>query len=146
MAQTSVEDEIAKIRQQRADLDAKEDALLKKLKDQDLLKKANAKVFSRIVRILTDNGITKSQLLTALEEISWDAEGKVEITSGDLDGEVDSKVDRSVSNDADKRRTVLPKYANPSNPDEKWTGRGRSPIWAQKLKDAGTLEAALIPK
>ncbi len=30
---------------------------------------------------------------------------------------------------ARKRRKVAPKYRNPRNPDETWTGRGRQPKW-----------------
>lgn len=41
-------------------------------------------------------------------------------------------------------RKIAMKYANPTNKAEKWTGRGIAPKWAQKLKSAGKLEAALI--
>ena len=39
---------------------------------------------------------------------------------------------------------VAPKYRNPANPEQTWTGRGVSPTWVQELKTAGTLESALI--
>jgi len=38
---------------------------------------------------------------------------------------------------ARKRKSVAPKYANPENPSETWTGRGRKPRWAQAALDAG---------
>ena len=43
------------------------------------------------------------------------------------------------------RKPVAPKYANPSNPSETWTGRGRKPLWVQAALDQGTsLESLLI--
>ena len=41
-------------------------------------------------------------------------------------------------------KKVAPKYRNPANASETWTGRGKAPIWAAALKTAGTLESALI--
>jgi DNA-binding protein H-NS len=32
---------------------------------------------------------------------------------------------------------VAPKYQNPANPDETWTGRGVAPKWMQELIDSG---------
>jgi DNA-binding protein H-NS len=36
-----------------------------------------------------------------------------------------------------KRGRIEPKYYNPSNPDEKWTGRGRKPVWVSELIEMG---------
>ena len=41
-------------------------------------------------------------------------------------------------------KKVAPKYRNPANAQETWTGRGKAPTWAAALKTAGTLESALI--
>ncbi|KEP70318.1 trans-acting regulatory protein HvrA [Thioclava dalianensis] len=35
------------------------------------------------------------------------------------------------------RRAVAPKYANPANPSETWSGRGRKPRWVQAALDQG---------
>lgn len=36
------------------------------------------------------------------------------------------------------RGPVAPKYRNPENPEETWTGRGRKPLWlAEKLAKRG---------
>ena len=44
-----------------------------------------------------------------------------------------------------KGRTVAAKYANPDDPSETWTGRGRKPRWlAAKLKEGGKVEKYLI--
>lgn len=43
------------------------------------------------------------------------------------------------------RKPVAPKYVNPSNPAETWTGRGRKPLWVQAALNQGkTLESLLI--
>src|SRR5215472_4668109 len=42
---------------------------------------------------------------------------------------------------------VLPKYQNPKNPAEKWSGRGKQPHWLQAQLRAGkTLEHFLIAR
>jgi DNA-binding protein H-NS len=38
---------------------------------------------------------------------------------------------------ARKRAPAKPKYANPADPSETWTGRGRKPRWAQAALAAG---------
>lgn len=38
---------------------------------------------------------------------------------------------------AGARAKVAPKYRNPHNPDETWTGRGRAPKWVQQLQAEG---------
>src|SRR5262245_40841713 len=44
-----------------------------------------------------------------------------------------------------KGRTVAAKYANPDDPSETWTGRGRKPRWlTAKLQDGGKIEKYLI--
>jgi DNA-binding protein H-NS len=37
-----------------------------------------------------------------------------------------------------KRGPVAPKYRNPSNPDQVWSGRGRQPTWFREAIEAGT--------
>ena len=40
---------------------------------------------------------------------------------------------------------VFPKYQNPKNPAETWSGRGRQPLWVRELLRAGKkLDAFLI--
>jgi DNA-binding protein H-NS len=44
-----------------------------------------------------------------------------------------------------KGRKVAAKYANPDDPSETWTGRGRKPRWlAAKMKDGDRIEKFLI--
>jgi DNA-binding protein H-NS len=35
------------------------------------------------------------------------------------------------------RKSVAPKYQNPADTAETWTGRGRKPLWVQAALDAG---------
>ena len=40
---------------------------------------------------------------------------------------------------------VLPKYRNPKNPAETWSGRGKQPLWAkEQLRSGGKLDRCLI--
>ncbi len=41
-------------------------------------------------------------------------------------------------------RKIAPKYRNPKDKEQTWTGRGRMPLWAAELHDAGRLARALI--
>lgn len=41
---------------------------------------------------------------------------------------------------------IAPKYRNPDDRKQTWTGRGRMPLWAAELAEIGKLEAALIKK
>ncbi len=44
-----------------------------------------------------------------------------------------------------KGRTVAPKYVNPDNASETWTGRGRKPKWlVAKLGKGGSIDKFLI--
>lgn len=36
-----------------------------------------------------------------------------------------------------KRAPVAPKYANPADPSQTWSGRGRRPLWMKALLDQG---------
>lgn len=38
---------------------------------------------------------------------------------------------------AKKRKSVAPKYANPANASETWTGRGRRPRWVEQALASG---------
>lgn len=41
---------------------------------------------------------------------------------------------------------VAPKYRNPADKNQTWTGRGRMPLWAAEMYEADTLHKALIKK
>ena len=47
---------------------------------------------------------------------------------------------------AGSRGTVAPKYRNPQNPAETWTGRGRMPLWMKALTDKGAKREKFLIK
>jgi DNA-binding protein H-NS len=44
------------------------------------------------------------------------------------------------------RGTVAPKYRNPANAAETWTGRGRMPVWMKTLVDKGAKREKFLIK
>jgi DNA-binding protein H-NS len=120
MARTTVENQLAAIRKQREMLDKKEQALKSK---------SHEKVLAKIVDMAKDAGLTAADIAKALSA------GKP-VKAG--------KVPKVAKKGALAGKKVAPKYRNPANPEQTWTGRGVSPTWVQALKTAGTLDAALI--
>ncbi len=120
MARTTVANQLAAIRKQRELLDKKEQAL--KLKSHD-------KVLTKIVALAKEAGLTVADITKALNSGKTAKAGKAPKAGkkGVLAG-----------------KKVAPKYRNPANPEQTWTGRGVSPTWVQALKAAGTLDSALI--
>lgn len=120
MARITVASQLAAIRKQRDLLEKKEQAL--KAKSHD-------KVLAKIVAMVKDAGLTVSDITKAL------GSGKPAKAA---------KTARASKKGALAGKKVAPKYRNPANPEQTWTGRGVSPAWVQELKAAGTLESALI--
>jgi DNA-binding protein H-NS len=120
MARTTVANQLAAIRKQREMLDKKEQALKSKSHD---------KVLSKIVALAKEAGLTAADITKALSSGKPAKAGKAPKVAkkGALAG-----------------KKVAPKYRNPANPEQTWTGRGVSPTWVQALKAAGTLDSALI--
>jgi DNA-binding protein H-NS len=120
MARTTVANQLAAIRKQRELLDKKEQALKSKSHD---------KVLASIVAMAKDAGLTADDIAKALSAGKSAKAGKAPKVpkKGALAG-----------------KKVAPKYRNPANPEQTWTGRGVSPTWVQALKSAGTLDSALI--
>ena len=117
MARTTVANQLAAIRKQRELMEKKEQALKSKSHD---------KVLAKIVAMAKEAGLTASDINKALSTGKPAKAGKV-AKKGALAG-----------------KKVAPKYRNPANPEQTWTGRGVSPAWVQALKSAGTLDSALI--
>lgn len=46
-------------------------------------------------------------------------------------------VEKTKAKPSKKRGKVPPKYRNPANAAQTWTGRGRQPLWIQELVNAG---------
>ena len=120
MARSTVAAQIASLRKQQEALAKKEAALKAKTHD---------KALSKIVQLAKDAGLTAKDIAEALGVTKTKKTG-VKKSSG------------TASKLAGKK--VAPKYRNPANAQETWTGRGKAPTWVAALKAAGTLESALI--
>lgn len=117
MARTTVEAQLAKLRKAKEVLEKKEKALLNR---------TQGRIIARIVKLATENGISAAAISGAL-----------------MGGK--SKSAKTVNKKAGAPRgKVAPKYRNPANADQTWTGRGRMPLWVQELHKAGKLDSALI--
>jgi DNA-binding protein H-NS len=127
MARTTVEAQLAKLRMQREAIEAKEKALLAR---------ANDKVIAEIVALAKKHNVTIEELGDAMDTAKRKRSAK-----GTRHVE---KSPRKTTKTSDKRAKVAPKYRNPTNAEQTWTGRGISPAWVKALKDAGTLDTALI--
>ena len=127
MARATVEAQLAKLKKQREAIEAKEKALLAK---------ANDKVIAEIVALAKKHSVTIDDLSDAMDTAKRKRSAK-----GTRHVE---KAPRKAAKTSDKRAKVAPKYRNPTNTEQTWTGRGISPAWIKALKDAGTLDTALI--
>lgn len=122
MARTTTTAQLAKLQKQMADLQKKQQALLAK---------TNTKVLSQVVALIKKNGLSLDDIAQALKS--------------------EKSTKPSAQKTARKKPAssgvkVPPKYRNPENAEQTWTGRGKAPLWVQALQAAGTLESALIPK
>ena len=120
MARTTVENQLAAIRKQRELLDKKEQALKSK---------THEKVLAKIVAMAKDAGLSAADVAKALSTSKPAKAGKTP---------------RGAKKGALAGKKVAPKYRNPANPAQTWTGRGVSPTWVQELKAVGSLDSALI--
>ena len=120
MARNTVASQLAALRKQR-ELIAK--------KEQALLSKSHDKVLSKIVQMAKEAGLTASDISKAL------GSGKAAKAA---------KAPKAAKKGTLAGKKVAPKYRNPSNSEQTWTGRGVSPTWVQELKTAGKLDSALI--
>jgi DNA-binding protein H-NS len=118
---------MATVAAQLASLKKQKEALLKK--EQALKAKAHDKVLVKIVQMAKDAGLTASDINAA-----FGATKSVKAIT---------KTGKA-SKTGKKTGKVAPKYRNPANHAETWTGRGVSPKWVAELKAAGALDSALI--
>lgn len=118
MPRSSNEAQLAKIQKQLVELQKKQ---------QEILARSNSKVLAQIVALAKKHGLSATDIAEALKA------GK-----GGKDARAKPKKPKSSGG------KVAPKYRNPANPDQTWTGRGKSPLWAQELRNNNALESALI--
>ena len=119
MARTTVAAQLIKIRKEREALEKREKALLSK---------SNDKVLTKLVAMAKDAGLTAADITKAMGAPAKATKVKAATKKrGALAG-----------------KKIAPKYRNPANHEQTWTGRGVSPSWVQALKAAGNLDTALI--
>ena len=124
-----IEKELAVLRKRRE---------LINLREQEILKAVRKKALGNIVSIANEYGLDVREVVAALNTSApKGARGKDTVKKGPP-----SKIKKVIG----QPRKVLPKYSNPQNPEETWTGRGRSPAWIASLRENDKLDTALIIK
>lgn len=101
--------------------------------EQRLMSRNHDKALAQIVQLAHSAGLTAAQITAALG-----GKGKTAGKSGTKAAKT-TKAKRSTAG-----QKVAPKYRNPAQPDQTWTGRGRTPLWVQELQNAGNLASAEI--
>ena len=121
MSTLSIASQLAKLRKERQAIEKKEKALLSKTNDQAV---------AQIKAIMKDSGLSVDDLLAALKV------SKVQKIK---------KVSEAKASTGVKAGFKVPiKYMHPTHQGLEWTGRGKTPVWIQELKDSGQLEQALV--
>ena len=126
MARTSPITQLEKIRAARIKLEKEE---------QRLMSRGHDKALAQIVQIAHSAGLSAADIAAAMG--SKTKGKKVAVKA------VGAKTHKAKRATAGKK--VAPKYRDPANPANTWTGRGRMPQWVQALNVAGTLASAQIP-
>lgn len=114
--------QIAKLKKQLEALQKKEAAVKTK---------KHEKTLAQIVKLAKENAIDIADIKKAMGE-------------GSKAKKAAKKVSTAGKKSALKGKPVAPKYRNPANQEQTWTGRGIAPAWIQALKAENKLESALI--
>ncbi|NBS76693.1 MAG: H-NS histone family protein [Betaproteobacteria bacterium] len=125
MARTSPITQLEKIRAARIKLEKEE---------QRLMSRSHDKALAQIVQIAHSAGLSAADISAA---IGSKTKGKKAAVKA-----VGAKAPKAKRPTAGKK--VAPKYRDPSNSANTWTGRGRMPQWVQALHAAGSLASAEI--
>ncbi|MGQ7848672.1 H-NS histone family protein [Granulosicoccus sp. 3-233] len=89
---------------------------------------------AKVVAIARDSGIDLAELVSGTAR---KARASVSTTK--------TTAVRKKKKVAAKRGKVPPKYRNPADADQTWTGRGKQPVWVREhLESGGTLESITI--
>lgn len=125
MSSKSIASQLAAIQKQK-------ELLLKK--EQILKAQSHGKILTDIVKTAKDAGLS-------LEDISQAFNNK---PSGKSKSKPIAVKTGSTKPHTMKGVKLPPKYRNPADHAQTWTGRGVDPSWVAKLREAGQLETALI--
>jgi len=100
--------------------------------EQRLMSRNHDKTLAQIVQLAEKAGLTSAQISAAMG-----VKGKAK--SSKAAGSKPAKTKRATAG-----KKVAPKYRNPADANQTWTGRGRTPLWVQALQTAGNLASAEI--
>jgi DNA-binding protein H-NS len=120
MARLSATAQLEKIRAAKIKLEKEE---------QRLMSRTHDKVLAQIVQLAHSAGLNAAQIAAALG-----GKGKTKSAAAKP-----AKAKRATAG-----KKVAPKYRNPADANQTWTGRGRMPQWVQALHTAGNLASAEI--
>ena len=101
--------------------------------EKRLMTRTHDKVLAQIARLVESSGVSLAQITEAL----GGKKGK-----GRPAKSASAKAPKARRSTAGRK--VAPKYRNPDNANQTWTGRGRTPAWVQALEAAGQLASAEI--
>ena len=97
------------------------------------------------------DGLSVEQLEALKNDIDKAVEGKKTSELLEVRAKLDELIDNSpftleeVLEAQKMRKPVEPKYRNPNDANQTWTGRGRKPLWVvEHLENGGSLEEVLI--
>ena len=126
MSKLSIATQLAAIQKQKDTLAKKEAAL--KAQSHEI-------VLTQIIKMARDAGLSLAEITAAYEAHKQKTTIKPKVKS--------TKSGVSKPNTL-KGVKLPPKYRNPQDPNQTWTGRGVDPSWVAKLRETGFLESALI--
>ena len=109
---------------QLSKINAQIEALKKQQSGGSSMTKAKERALARVVTIVKLSGLTLADISAALKTTRKKSAKKV--ATGKT------------------RAPAKPKYRNPADSSQTWTGRGRMPKWVEAMHTAGTLESAKI--
>ena len=121
MARLSLQDQFAKLQQQKSEID-------------------------RLQALVVDKDTKKSlaKIITVIERAVELAHGIASHQANGRGAPGGAKRGRKPGASKLAGRKIAPKYRNPKDKAQTWTGRGRMPLWAAELHAAGRLGRALI--
>jgi DNA-binding protein H-NS len=100
-------------------------------------------------------GLSVDDLWRLYEDVTEVLEGKILAEKQELEAKLDRLQQASLrktgapSRPRQKRKypKVLPKFQNPKDPSQTWSGRGKQPLWVAALLRSGVrLESLLLPQ
>jgi DNA-binding protein H-NS len=94
----------------------------------------------QVLRVRVDQEIEKRRIQVRKEGLE-----KIKSIAAEYGLSADELKSLSANKVSSKRGSVAPKYRDPNNPEQTWTGRGRKPKWVEAfLNTGGQLEQITI--